>query len=59
MRGAGLVVRHGSPLQDVNDVLALVRKTLRPALGGDVEEVVKGLQVLHCELPLKGDDRAL
>jgi hypothetical protein len=34
-------------------------ETLMPALGGDAEEVVEGLHVLHRELPLKGDDRAL
>jgi hypothetical protein len=28
-------------------------------LGGDIEEVLKVSQVLHRELPLKGDDRAL
>jgi hypothetical protein len=28
-------------------------ETLRPMLGGDAEEVVKGPQVLHRELPLK------
>jgi hypothetical protein len=33
-------------------------ETLRPAFGGDDEEVVKGPQVLHRELPLKGNDRA-
>jgi hypothetical protein len=54
-----VAVAHASPLQDVDCVLALVEEeTLRPALGGDAEEVVKGLQVHH-ELPLKGDDRAL
>jgi hypothetical protein len=40
-RGAGLAVRHASPFQDVDSVLALVEEdTLRPALGGDVEEVM-------------------
>jgi hypothetical protein len=34
-------------------------ETLRPVLGGDIEEVLKVSQVLHRELPLKGDDRAL
>jgi hypothetical protein len=58
--GAGLLVGHASPLQDVNGVLALVEdETLRPTIGGDAEEVVEGPQVLHRELPLKGDDRAL
>jgi hypothetical protein len=39
--GARLAVRHASPLQDVDGVLALVEEeTLRPALGGDAEEVV-------------------
>jgi hypothetical protein len=42
-RGAGLAARHASPLQNVDGVLALVEEeTLRPALGGDVEEVVEG-----------------
>jgi hypothetical protein len=60
MRGAGLAVRHASLLQDVDDVLALVKEeTLGPTFGGDTEEMVEGPQVLHCELPLKGDDRAL
>jgi hypothetical protein len=50
-RGAGLAVEHASPLQDVDGVLALVEEeTLRPALGGDVEEVVNRPQVLHREL---------
>jgi hypothetical protein len=58
--GAGLAVGHASPLQDVDGVLVLVEEeTLWPALGGDAEEVVKGPQVLHRELPLKGTDRAL
>jgi hypothetical protein len=40
-RGAGPAVRHASPLQDVDGVLALVEEeTLRPALGGDAKEVV-------------------
>jgi hypothetical protein len=40
-RGARLAVRHANPLQDVDGVLALVEEeTLRPALGGDAEEVV-------------------
>jgi hypothetical protein len=57
--GAGLAVRHASPLQDVEGVLALVKKeTLRPLLGDDAEEVVEMPQVLHRELTLKGDDRA-
>jgi hypothetical protein len=34
-------------------------ETLRLALGGDAEEVVKRPLVLHPELPLKGADRAL
>jgi hypothetical protein len=34
-------------------------ETLGLALGGDAEEVVEGPQVLHRELPLEGDDRAL
>jgi hypothetical protein len=39
--GARLAVRHASPLQDVDGVLALVEEeTLGPALGGDAEEVV-------------------
>jgi hypothetical protein len=47
-RGVGLAVRHTSPLQDVDGVLALVEEeTLKPALGSDAEEVVKGPQVLH------------
>jgi hypothetical protein len=55
-RGVGLAVRHASPLQDVDGVLALVEEeTLRPALGGDAEEVVEGPQVLHRELPLMGE----
>jgi hypothetical protein len=58
--GTTLVVGHASPLQDVDGVLALVEEEiLRPVLGGDAEEVVEGPQVLHHELPLKGDDRAL
>jgi hypothetical protein len=41
-RGAGLVVVHASPLQDVESVLALVEEeTLRLSLGGDAEEVMK------------------
>jgi hypothetical protein len=37
-RGAGLVVRHASPLQDVDGVLALVKEeTLGPAFGGNVK----------------------
>jgi hypothetical protein len=40
-RGAGPAVRHASPLQDVDGILALVEEeTLRPALGGDAKEVV-------------------
>jgi hypothetical protein len=40
-RGAGPAVRHASPLQDVDGVLALVEEeTLGPTLGGDAEEVV-------------------
>jgi hypothetical protein len=59
-RGARLAVRHVSPLQDVDVVLALVEEeTLRLALGGDAEEVVKGPEVLHGEFPLKGDNRAV
>jgi hypothetical protein len=43
MHGSGLAVGHASPLQDVDGVLALVEEeTMRVALGGDVEEVVKG-----------------
>jgi hypothetical protein len=58
--GAGLAVERASPLQDVDCVLALVEEeTLRPALSSDAEEVVKRPQVLHRELPLKGDDRVL
>jgi hypothetical protein len=59
-RGAWLAVGHASPLQVVDGVLALVEEeTLRPALGGDAKEVVKRPQVLHPELPLNSDDRAL
>ena len=36
-RGVGLAVGHASPLQDANGILAL-----RPTLGDDAEEVVKG-----------------
>jgi hypothetical protein len=47
-------------LQDVNGVLALEKEeTLRLALGGEAEEVVKRPQVLRRELPLKGVDCAL
>jgi hypothetical protein len=57
---AGLAVGHASPLQDVDGVLALVEEeTLRPKFGGDVKEVLERPQVLHRELPLKGDDCAL
>jgi hypothetical protein len=56
----GFAVGHASPLQDVNGVLALVEEeTLRSALDGDTEEVVKRPRVLHRELPLKGGDHAL
>jgi hypothetical protein len=42
-RGAGLLVGHASPLQDVDGVLALVKEeTLEPAFGGCAEEVVEG-----------------
>ena len=59
-RGAGLAVRHASPLQDVDGVLALVEEeTLGLALDSDAEEVVEGPQVLHREPSLQGDDRAL
>jgi hypothetical protein len=34
-------------------------ETLGLALSGDVEEVVEGPQVLHRELSLQGDDRAM
>jgi hypothetical protein len=48
------------PARSSESVLALVEEeTLRPALGGDAEEVVEGPQVLHRELPLKGVDHAL
>ena len=58
--GAGLVVRHASPLQDVNGVLALVEEeTLSPALRCDAMAEVKGPQILHRELLLKGDDHVL
>jgi hypothetical protein len=41
-RGAELAVGHAIPLQDVDDVLALVKEeTLRPAFGGDAEGVVE------------------
>jgi hypothetical protein len=41
--GVGLAVRHASPLQDVDGVLALVKEeTLGPALSSNVEEVVEG-----------------
>jgi hypothetical protein len=59
-RGVGLEVGHASPLQDVDGVLWLVvEETLRPALGGDAEKVVKRPLILHHELPLKGVDCAL
>jgi hypothetical protein len=55
-----VAVRNASPLQDIDGVLALVEEdTLRPVLDGDAEEVVEGPQVLHREIPLKGDDRVL
>jgi hypothetical protein len=39
--GAGLAIGRASPLQDVENILALVEEeTLRPSLGGDLEEVV-------------------
>jgi hypothetical protein len=34
-------------------------ETLRPVLGGDAKEVVKRYQIIHRELSLKDDDRAL
>jgi hypothetical protein len=59
-RGAGLIVGHASRLQDVECVLALVEEeTLRPSFGGDLEEVVEKSQVLHRELALRSDNRAL
>jgi hypothetical protein len=40
--------------------MALVEKeTLGPRLVGDTVGVVEGPQVLHRELPLKGDDHTL
>jgi hypothetical protein len=58
--GVGLVVGYAILLQDVDGILAQVEEdTLRPALGGDAEEVVEGPQVLHRELLQRGDDRAL
>jgi hypothetical protein len=49
-RGTGLAAGHANPLQDVDGVLRWWRKTLRPALGGDAEEVVKRLQIFNREL---------
>jgi hypothetical protein len=34
-------------------------ETLGPTSGSDAEEVVERPQILHRELPLEGDDRAL
>jgi hypothetical protein len=52
--------RTCQPARDVDGVLALVKEeTLGPAFSGDADEVVKRPQVLHRELPLKGNDRAL
>jgi hypothetical protein len=59
-RGARLVVRHASLLQDVEGVLALVEEeTLRPLLGSYTEEVVERSEVLHRKLVLISDDCAL
>ena len=59
-RGVGLEVGHASPLQDVDGVLRLVvEETLRQALSGDADKVVKRPQILYHELPLKGVDCAL
>jgi hypothetical protein len=59
-RGAGLVVEHASPLQNVDGVLTLVHEEmLGPTFGSDAKEVVERPQVLHRELPLERDDRAL
>jgi hypothetical protein len=35
------------------------KETLRSMLCGDTEEVLKGPQILHRKLPLKGDNHAL
>jgi hypothetical protein len=41
-RGAGLAVRHASPLQNVDGVLTLVQEdTLGPTFGSDAEEVME------------------
>jgi hypothetical protein len=59
-RGAGLAVGHASSLQNVDGVLALVQEeTQRPTFGGDADKVMERSQVLHCKLPLEGDDCAL
>jgi hypothetical protein len=59
-RGAGLIVKHASPLQNVDGVLTLVQEeTLGPAFSSDAEEVLERPQVLHRKLPLEDDDRAL
>jgi hypothetical protein len=58
-RGEGLAVGHAGPLQDVDDVLALVKgKTLVPAFSDNAEEVVEGPRSIT-NSPLKGDDHAL
>jgi hypothetical protein len=49
-RGAGLVVGHASALKDVPSVLVLVKEEIvMSLLHRDVEQVVKRVEVLHCE----------
>jgi hypothetical protein len=59
-RGARLAVGHAIPLQNVDGVLTLVQEeTLGPTFGSDAEEVVERPQILHRQLSLEGDYRAL
>ena len=52
MSGAGLAISHPSPLQNIECVLPLVKKTKRARLNSDAQEVVELTKILHSELLL-------
>jgi hypothetical protein len=52
--GAGLAIRHPSPLQDIPSVLPLVKKEpSRTVLNSDTEKVMELTEVLHRKLLLE------
>jgi hypothetical protein len=54
LNGRPRVPRHDRTFEDVKRVDALMEKqTIQTTLDGDAEEVVKRLEVLHGEFPLK------